>query len=211
MGGAVKLVVAAIVLAIAGGTGYRLYAAKQKKDQQRAVAALLGDTTAQLRKALNAPPPADLVAKLDGNLKAVSAPRDPQLAGAAGLYIHGAREIVRRRGEAERLAREAAMSRRALAMHMRAASARDSYWIRVASDLKKRVERDHHELEVSLKVLTQLLHALPDSQKQLEPLVDASLLLGDAERRKAGERVEETAKRAADELEKIRRLGPSWR
>jgi hypothetical protein len=204
--GGTKAVVAALVLAIAGGTAYWLYAEKQKKEQQRAVIALLGDTTAQLRKALNGPPAPELVSKIDGNLKLVTAPRDPQLAEAAGHYIHGAREIARRRSDAERLSREAAMSRRALAMHMAAASGRDSYWIRVASDLKKRVERNHHELEVSLKALSHLLYTLPESQKELAPHVDASLLLEDAERRKARERAEEAAKRAADELEKVRRL-----
>jgi hypothetical protein len=208
MGGS-KAIVAAIVLAITGSTGYYLYVEKQKKEQQRAVAALLGDTTAQLRKALSAPPPADLVSRLDGNLKAAKAPRDRPLADAAGIYIYGAREIVRRRSEAERLAREAAMGRRALAMHMAAASGRDTYWIRVASDLKKRVERDHYELDVSLKALSHLLHALPDTQKALESRVDASLLLEDAVRRSAEERAEETAMRAASELEKVRRLGPS--
>jgi len=204
-----KAVVAAVVLAIAGSTGYYLYVEKQKKEQQRAVAALLGDTTAQLRKALSAPPPADLVSRLDGNLKAAKAPRDRPLADAAGVYIYGAREIVRRRGEAERLAREASMSRRALAMHMAAASGRDSYWIRVASDLKKRVERDHYELDVSLKALSKLLHALPETQKPLASHVDASLLLEDEVRRSAEERAEATAKRAAADLEKVRGLGPS--
>jgi hypothetical protein len=206
MEGTSKAVVAAAVLAVAGSTAYYLYAGKQKREQQRAVAALLGDTTAQLRKALNALPPADLVARLDGNLKAVNAPRDRQLAEAAGHYIRGAREIVRHRTDAERYAREAAKSRRALAMHMSAASARDSYWIRVASDLKKRVERDHHELDVSLKALSHLLYTLPDAQKELAPHVDASLLLEEAERRKAREHAEEAAKRAAAELEKVRRL-----
>jgi len=204
--GGTKAVVAAVVLAIAGATGYYLYAGKQKKEQQRAVVALLGDTTAQLRKALNGPPAPGLVSKIDSNLKLAKAPRDPQLAVAAEHYIHGAREIARRRTDAERLSREAAMSRRALTMHMAAASARDSYWIRVASDLKKRVERDHHELDVSLKALSQLLYALPETQKELAPHVDASLLLEEAERRRARERAEEAAKRAADELEKVRRL-----
>jgi hypothetical protein len=204
--GGTKAVVAAVVLAIAGGTGYLLYAGKQKKAQQHAVAALLGDTTVQLRKALNGPPPPDLVSKIDGNLKAAKAPRDPALADAAEHYIHGAREIVRRRADAERLAREAAMSRRALAMHMAAASRRDTYWIRVATDLKKRVERDHFDLDVSLKALSELLLTLPDAQKRLEPHVDGSLLLAEAERRTARARAHEAAKRAADELEKSRRL-----
>ena len=208
MGGA-KAIVAAVVLAICGTIAYSLIAEKQKRDQQRAVAALVVDTTAHLRKALNGPPPADLVNRIDGNLKAVSAPRDPRLAGAAGLYIHGAREIVRRRGDAERLTREAAMSRRALNMHMAAASRRDTYWIRVAADLKKRVERDHHDLDTSLKILSQLLGTLPDAQKELAPHIDASQLLEDAERRKAAARADEALKRAAEDLEKVRRLaGP---
>lgn len=201
-----KLVVAAVVLAVAGGSAYWYYAVKQKKDQQRAVAALLGDTTAQLRKALAEPPGPDAVSRIDGNLKAAKAPRDKPLADAAEDYIHGAREIVRRRADAERLAREAAKSRRALAMHMAAASARDTYWIRVAADLKKRVERDHHDLDVSLKALSELLYGLPESRKRLAPHVDASLLLAESERVSARERAAEAAKRAADELEKVRRL-----
>jgi hypothetical protein len=91
-------------------------------------------------------------------------------------------------------------------MHMSAAASRDTYWIRVASDLKRRVEREHFDLEVSLKALAHLLHTLPESQKQLAPHVDAALLLADAERRKARERAEQDAKHAAAELEKVRRL-----
>lgn len=201
-----KAVVAALALAIAASTAYFLYANQQKKEQQRRVAALLADTTTLLRKALTAPPPADAVSHIDGNLKAAKAPRDPMLGAAAEEYIHGAREIVRHRGEAERLTREAAMSRRALSMHMAAASRRDTYWIRVATDLKKRVERDHFELDTSLKALTLLLFDLPEAQQRLAPKVGAALLLEDGERRAARERAEQHAKRAHDELEKVRRL-----
>ena len=205
MGGA-KPVVAAVVLAIAGGTGYWLYAEKERNDQRRLVAELLGDTTRQLRQALNGTAAPDVVSKLDGNLKLAKAPRNPELSLAAEHYIHGAREIARRRIDAERLTREAAMSRRALAMHMSAAATRDTYWIRVASDLKKRVEREHFDLDLALKALLQLLHTFPEAQKQLAPHVDASLLLAETERRKARERAELDAKRAAEELDKVRRL-----
>ena len=201
-----KFIVAAVVLAIAGGAGYYFYAQKAKKEQQRKVTELVADTTGLLRKALTAPPSAELVARIDGNLKAAKAPRDPMLTGAAEEYIHDAREIVRRRNDAERLTREAAMNRRALSMHMAAASGRDTYWIRVATDLKKRVERDHSELDTSLKALSSLLFHLPESQKRLEPLVGAPLLLEESERRAARERAEENAKRAHEELEKVRKL-----
>jgi hypothetical protein len=204
--GGTKAIAAAVALAVAGGTGYWLYAAKQNKDQRQLVVVLLGDTTKQLRQALNGPPAADVVSKIDSNLKLAKAPRDPDLALAAEHYIHSAREIARRRTDAERLAREAAMSRRALATHMSAASLRDPYWIRVAYDLKKRVERDHFDLETSLNALQHLLHTLPEAQKDLAAHVNASLLLEEAERLKAHERAEQDAKRAADELEKVRRL-----
>ena len=201
-----KVVVAALALAIAGGTGYYLYAAKQKREQQRRVAALLADTTTLLRSALSAPPAPEALGRIEGNLKAAKGPGDRALAAAAEDYIHGAREIVRHRSEAERLTREAAMSRRALSMHMAAASGRDTYWIRVATDLKKRVERDHFELDTSLKAVSHLLFTLPEAQQRLAPQVGAALLLEESERRAARERAEQHAKRAHDELEKVRRL-----
>lgn len=204
--GSNKALIAAVVLAICGAAAYWTYAAHEKREQRQALAALVGDTTAQLRKALAAPPAPDLLAKVEGNLQAARAPRDPALAAAAGNYIHSAREIVRRRGDAERFGREAALSRRALAMHIGAASGRDAYWIRIASDLKKRVERDHFELDLSLRALADVLGMLPDAQKRLEPHVDAALLLAGAERQGARERAEQAAKRAAEELEKTRRL-----
>src|SRR5262245_53037212 len=201
-----KLTIVIVVVALAGGTGYYLFAEKQKKTQRAQVVALVQDTTQQLRKALAAPPSSDMVSHLDSNLKVAKAPRDRPLEDAAEDYIKSAREIVRRRSDAERLTREAAMSRRALAMHMRAAAHRDSYWIRVASDLKKRVERDHYELEASLKSLANLLGTLPEAQKRLEPHVGRALLLEDDARRAARERAEEAQKRAAEELEQVRKL-----
>jgi len=186
-----RFIVAAVVLAVAGGSAYWYYAVKQKREQQQA---------------LVAPPAPEILSRIDGNLKAAKAPRDAVLADAAGGYIQDAREIVRRRADAERLAREAAMSRRALAMHMAAASARDSYWIRIATDLKKRVERDHYELDLSLRVLSDLLFNLPEAQKRLAPHIDAALLLEDGERVKARERAMEASKHAAAELEKVRKL-----
>lgn len=206
MGGPTKAIVAAVVLAIAASTAYSLFAAKQKKDQQHAVATALGDTTVQLRKALSTAPSAEVVSRIDNNLKAAKAPRDPQLADAAEHYILGAREIAKRRSDAERLTREAAMSRRALTMHMKAASNRDSYWIRVASDLKKRAERDHFELETSLKALSYLLDSLPEAEKRLAEHVDASLLLEEKERRIARQRAADAQTLASQELEKVRQL-----
>ena len=206
MGGKSKAITAALVLVLSASMAYFLLVEKQRRDQRANVVRLLGDTTTHLRKALSGAPAAELVTRIDANLKLAKAPRVPELAMAAEQYIHGAREIVRRRSEAERFAREAAMSRRALTMHMSVSHQRDTYWIRVASDLKKRVERDHHDLEVSLKALTHLLDELPATRKELAPHIDASLLLEEEERRKAHKQADEAAQRASAELAKIRRL-----
>lgn len=206
MGGKSKAITAVLVLALSAGMGYFLLVEKQRRDQRQNVVRLLGDTTAHLRTALNGAAAPELVTRIDSNLKLARAPRQPELAMAAEQYIHGAREIVRRRSDAERLAREAAMSRRALTMHMAVAHQRDTYWIRVASDLKKRVEREHHDLDVSLKALTHLLDELPATRKELAPHIDASLLLKEQERRKALAHAEQSAQRASAELAKIRRL-----
>lgn len=206
MGGKSKAITAVLVLALSAGMGYFLLVEKQRRDQRQNVVRLLGDTTVHLRTALNGAAAPELVTRIDSNLKLARAPRQPELAMAAEQYIHGAREIVRRRSDAERLAREAAMSRRALTMHMAVAHQRDTYWIRVASDLKKRVEREHHDLDVSLKALTHLLEELPATRKELAPHIDASLLLKEQERRKALAHAEQSAQRASAELAKIRRL-----
>ena len=206
MGGKSKAITGVLVLALSASIVYILLVEKQRQDQRDNVIRLVLDTTTHLRKALGGAAAPEVVTRIDSNLKLAKAPREPELAMAAEQYIHGAREIVRRRSEAERLAREAAMSRRALTMHMAVAHQRDTYWIRVASDLKKRVERDHHDLDVSLKALTHLLDELPATSKELAPHIDAALLLEEDERRKAHAHAEQAAQRASAELAKIRRL-----
>src|SRR2546428_565349 len=158
------------VLALAVG-GYLAYAAAQKRVQQRQVAEMVRDTTEKLRQALAPKPASELVAAIDANLKAARAPRDPGLADAAEHYILGAREIARRRVETERLARQAASSRQALAGHMARAARRSDGWMRDALALKKRVETDYFDLGVTLKATDDLLFKLQDSEKRLQPPV----------------------------------------
>ena len=93
---AAPLLIAALV--IAGAViGYTLYGQHQRLQQERAVTALVADTTAQLRQALTATPTQEIFTRIDGNLRSLKAPRQPELADAAEHYILGAREIVRRR------------------------------------------------------------------------------------------------------------------
>ena len=194
------------VLAIVGAViGYTMWGQHQKLQQERAVTALVADTTTQLRQALTATPTKEIFSRIDGNLRSLKAPRQPELADAAEHYILGAREIVRRRVDGARFAQQAAASRRALTAHMNAAGGRrGEAWFRAALDLKKRVERDHFDLDITLHALYDLLGSLPDAEKRLAP--HAALLLEEPLRVQAREQAREDAERAAAELEKVRRL-----
>jgi len=195
------------VLAIGAVIGYTMWGQHQKLQQERAVAALVGDTTTQLRQALTAAPTKENFSRIDGNLRSLKAPRQPELADAAEHYILGAREIVRRRLDAARFAQQAAAGRQALTAHMNAAGGRrGEAWFRAALDLKKRVEREHFELDITLKALYELLGSLPEAQTRLAPHVRPALLLEDRLRLQAREQARADAERAAGELEKVRRL-----
>src|ERR1700694_2043218 len=204
--------ITAVVL-VAAAIGYTMYGKHQNQAQERAVAALVRDTTVQLRQALSATPSAEIFSRLDANLKSLKAPRQPELADAAEHYILGAREIVRRRVDAARFAQQAAASRQALTPHIHAAGGRRGEgWFHTALDLKKRVERDHFELDVTLKALFDLLGSLPDAEKRLAPHVEPGLLLEESLRLKAREQALEDSQRAAGQLEKLRApVGPRQR
>jgi hypothetical protein len=198
-------VMAAVALALGG---YLAYAAMQKRAQQRQVAEMVRDTTEKLRQALAAKPAPELVSAIDANLKATRAPRDPAFAEAAEHYIIGAREIARRRLDAERHASQAMVSRQALAGHMARAARRNDSWMRDAIALKKRVETDYFDLGVSLKAIEDLLFKLPDSERRLEMRVGADSLLEASAVASARAQVQAEARRATDELNQLRRIGP---
>src|SRR5947208_3939474 len=101
-----------------------------------------------------------------------------------------------------------AAGRRALTAHMNAAggSRRGEAWFRAALDLKKKVEREHFELDVTLKALYELLGSLPDAEKRLAPRIQPALLLDERLRAQAHEQARADAERAAAELEQVRRL-----
>lgn len=200
------LVATAAAIAIAVAVGYALHLTVKKRAEERALVSVLTDATAQLRQVFKAPAPGALE-KIEAGLRLTKDWSDAEVADATQHYLIGAREILRRRADSLRFTEKAAASRAALAEHMkRAAGRRGGSWFRTASDLKKQVERDHFDLELSLKTLAELLDTLPDAHKRLAPHVQASLLLEDSARKEARAQVVEEARRAAGELEKARRL-----
>ena len=180
----------------------------RKKVEDERVAVMVADATVQLRQALGGAPSGPGLAKLEEYLQSAKASPNAAAGSAAEQYLIGAREIARRRADSERLAREAAASRNALAGHMARAERRNTNWIRAAAELKRRVEATHADLGRSLKALDDLLGNLPDAEKRLAPHVAASALLAAGEIDAARARAQDESKRAATELEQVRRIVP---
>lgn len=200
------VVVGTIVALGVAGIGYMVYGAAQKKAQQRYVKDLVVDTTDKLRQVLAAKTAPDLVDPLDANLKAAKAPRDPKLADAAEHYILGAREIARRRGDIERLSRQAMASRQALASHMAHSGNRGAPWMNQAVVLKKKVEDDHFALGLALKAMDELLFTLPDAEQRLAPHLGREVLIEASLRDSARKQTQDALARANDDLARMRGL-----
>jgi hypothetical protein len=91
---------------------------------------------------------------------------------------------------------------------MARAERRNSNWIKDAAELKRRVEANHADLGRSLKTLDDLLGNLPEAEKRLAPHVAATALLEAGEIDAARQRAQDDSKRAATELEQVRRIVP---
>ena len=198
----------AVALVIVAFIATNLIRGHRKKVEDNRIALVVADATAELRKALGAGPSGASVAKLDALAQSAKTSPNPAAGSAAEAYLIGAREIARRRGESERLEREATAARNALAGHMGRSGNRDGAWIRDAAELKHRVEATHAELGRSLKTLDELLNGLPDAEKRLAPHVAGTALAEAGEIEAARTRAQNDSKRAAAELEKVRRLTP---
>ena len=204
---AVGWIVGIAALAALALIGYAVYAGAQKKAQQRQVIAMVEDTTEKLRQALAQKSTPELVDAIDANLTAARSPRDPQLADAAEHYILSAREIARRRSDANPLRARAEESRRALAGHMARAERRSEPWLRSAVALKKRVEDDYFQLTLTLKGLDEILFKLPEEEKPFAARYGNDILLPRDEIDRARKQTQADIKRADDELAGVRRIG----
>jgi type IV secretory pathway TrbL component len=202
--GALSVVALVFVIFIATN----LIIGHRKKVEDGRIALVVGDATLELRKALAAGPATASVAKLDELAQSVKASPNPAAGSAAEAYLLGARGIARQRAESERLSREAAAARNALAGHMARAERRSTTWFHGATELKRRVEASHADLARSLKTLDDLLYGLPDAEKRLAPHVAAAALLEQREIDAARARAQDESQRAASELEKVRRITP---
>ncbi len=211
------LAVAAVVLLGLGG--YWVWTEQQKQAQERAIAAAIADTTVRLRDSLGIAPNATgkrALPRIDGHVSAVeqhldrirSADQLPALAQGAEHYVVSAHAILRRQAASIRQAEQSAASRAALISHMRRAARRDAGWIRDAMAQKKTVEGQYFDYGVTLTALAELLKSFPDARQRAAAHLDEQSLLEDGPAEVARGLVLKESKRAAEELDGVRRLAP---
>ncbi len=198
-----------VAAVIAAAVLYWTFGDFQKGAQQKALAGLVADGSAQLKAALAGTPAREHIAAIEADLetlRAARASRQIAMSAAAETYLVSARAIILRKAEVARLAPQAAASRQALAAHMYTQRGRDDSWIRRASELKRKMDQDHTDLDRQLKTLYELLYTLPIATDALKPFVEKSALLDEPVRKAALDQAEADAKRAAEEIDKAGRL-----
>jgi len=210
----------AAALVIAAALGYWGVSAYRKSELQKAVTALVEDTSERLQAAFAIEPgtaPADqTVGRLDDHaqevdkhvleLHGMSASPNRALVDAAEEYMLTVRQILRNQAASHRYRIQVSASDRALRDHMRAAKRRSASWIQEALRAKDRLEKDYFDYRLSAEALARLLESYPDARKKLALHVGGALLADEAAATSARRRALDSARRLADEVERARQL-----
>jgi hypothetical protein len=198
-----RLAVPAVVV-VALVAGWWAWSAHDSRAQHRVIAALVADTSTDIRAWVDAVPTNEQVVAAESRLEALSAAkksRKREFASAAEVYLVGARALAQRRADAARLAAHAQAARRALATHMSGAARRDEGWIREASELRRRSGQAYGDLKRTLEAVAELTYTMPQATRRLTPYVPRSSLVDDATFDAAHKRAEAQAKAASAEQE----------
>ena len=209
------------VLVIASALGYWGVSAYRKSQLQRAVTALVKDSSERLQGALavetGAAPEdtAQMVVKLDDQaqevdkhvieLRDMSASPNRALVDAAEEYILTVRQILRNQAASHRYHIQVSASERALRDHMRTANRRSGNWIKEAVRAKDRMEKEYFDYRISVEALERLLASYPGARKKMAsqlrvPLLADETVVGARKRTLANSR------RVADDVERARQL-----
>ncbi len=209
-------------LVIASALGYWGVSAYRKGQLQRAVTALVQDSSERLQGALAVETEAVLddtarmVRRLDDQaqevdkhvieLRGMSASPNRALVDAAEEYMLTVRQILRNQAASHRYRIQVSASERALRDHMRTANRRSGNWIKEALRAKDRMEKEYFDYRISVDTFGRLLESYPATRKKLALQVGAGLLVEDAVAANARKRALATSKRVADDVERARQL-----
>jgi hypothetical protein len=205
-------------LVIASAAGYWTWTEHKKRELRRNVAALVQDTSARLREALQARASLDSAAlrKLDadagaidgraGELRRMRASPDRTLVYAAEEYALNARQLLRNLAQAHRQRQRLAESMKLLSHHMNYANRRASNWHREALRLKDGLDRNYSDYSRAVEALGRELDAYPETHAKLAAQVGASLLPDEALAAEARQRSTDAARQAAAEMQRARNM-----
>lgn len=209
-------------LVIVSALGYWGVSAYRKSQLQRAVTALVQDSSERLRGALAVETEgvhddtARMVQRLDDQaqevdkhvieLRGMSASLNPSLVYAAEEYLLTVRQILRNQAASHRYRIQVSASEQALRDHMRTANRRSGNWIKDAVRAKDRMEKEYFDYRISVDAFGRLLESYPATRKKLAQQVGAGLLAEEAVAANARKRVLATSKRVADDVERARQL-----
>jgi len=209
-------------LVIVSALGYWGISAYRKSQLQRAVTALVQDSSERLRGALAVETEAvhddtaRMVQRLDDQaqevdkhvieLRGMSASLNPSLVYAAEEYLLTVRQILRNQAASHRYRIQVSASEQALRDHMRTANRRSGNWIKEAVRAKDRMEKEYFDYRISVDAFGRLLESYPATRKKLAQQVGAGLLVEEALAANARKRVLATSKRVADDVERARQL-----
>jgi len=209
-------------LVIVSALGYWGVSAYRKSQLQRAVTALVQDSSERLRGALAVETEAvhddtaRMVQRLDDQaqevdkhvieLRGMSASLNPSLVYAAEEYLLTVRQILRNQAASHRYRIQVSASGQALRDHMRTANRRSGNWIKEAVRAKDRMEKEYFDYRISVDAFGRLLESYPATRKKLAQQVGAGLLVEEAVAANARKRVLATSKRVADDVERARQL-----
>jgi len=207
---------AMVAVLAAAAAGWWSFGEHQRREQRKAVVALLSDTGTRLHSALGAAAEsADAARKLEehaaavernlAELKRMNTAREPALAEAADDYLLTSREILKRLVNMQRYHQLLSESLQALIEHMHADN-HTGAWVQQAVKARERANRDHRDLGLAAGALDQLLQSFPGSQKRIAPYVEAGTLIESSLVEAARTRALETARQATADIEKTRKL-----
>jgi hypothetical protein len=202
--------------------GYWGVSAYRKGQLQKAVTALVRDSSERLQGALAVEmkavleDSAQMVGKLDDQaqevdkhvieLRGMSASPNRPLVDAAEEYLLTVRQILRNQAASHRYRIQLAASEQALREHMRKASQRSGTWIKEALRAKDRMEKDYFDYRLSVETFGRLLESYPATRKKLALQVGAGLLVDEAAAANARKRALANSRRVADDVERARQL-----
>jgi hypothetical protein len=209
-------------LVIASALGYWGVNAYRKGQLQRAVTALVKDSSERLQVALAVEmetvheDAAQMVRKLDDQaqevdkhvieLRGISASPNRALVDAAEEYLLTVRQILRNQAASHRYRIQVSASEGALRDHMRTSNRRSGTWIPEALRAKDRMEKDYFDYRLSVDAFGRLLESYPATMKKLALQVGAGLLAEETVAANARKRALANSRRIADEVERARQL-----